>query len=105
LAAVAPGRRLEAAGRFAAQIGNRGMARLALARSPAPPPAHDLPAVDARAAGVLAKLGLSDASIAAFHAGQMVLFNLDVADRRERLGSSSSSRGSCAAGREHQGAR
>ena len=65
-------------GPLAAQVGNRGMARLALARSPAAAPASALPAVDEAAVRVLAKLGLSDANIAGFRAGQMVLFNLVV---------------------------
>jgi hypothetical protein len=78
LARVAPDRRLQVVGPFAAQVGNRGMARLALARSPVASPTGSLPAVDQAAAGMLAKLGLSDANIAAFRAGQMVLFNLVV---------------------------
>lgn len=74
-------------GTFAARISNRGMARLALARSPAvAPPASGLPAVDQAAAGELVKLGLSDAQIAEFRAGELVLFNLSLPGADDTIG-------------------
>lgn len=79
LARVAPDQRVQMVGTFAGRVSNRGMARLALARSPAvASPASALPEVDHAAAGVLTNLGLSDAQIAGFRAGQIVLFNLSL---------------------------
>lgn len=63
-------------GRFGARVSNRGMARLALARTPIAPTASSLPAIDQAAAGVLKNLGLSDAQIAGLRNGEMVLFKL-----------------------------
>ena len=86
LARVAPDRRLQVLGRLAADVGNRGVARLALARSPVAPPAGGLPAVDPTAAGVLARLGLSDANIAGLRDGRIVLFNMVVPGNDDTIG-------------------
>jgi hypothetical protein len=87
LARLAPDRQAHVMGPLAAKVGNRGMARLALARSPVAAPAPDgLPAVDQAAAGVLAKLGLNDANIAGFRAGQIVLFNLAIQGSDDAIG-------------------
>lgn len=86
LARVAPDRRLQLLGRLAADVGNRGVARLALARSPVAPPAGGLPTVEPAAEGVLTRLGLSEANIAGFRSGQIVLFNMVVPGNDDTIG-------------------
>jgi hypothetical protein len=77
---VAPERRLQL---LAGQLGNRRMARLVLARTVA---AGALPAVGPAAVDVLTRLGLSEAQITAFRAGEIVLFNMAVPGHEATIG-------------------